>query len=103
MPIKARCGEASEIPEGGSKVVRIKERSIAVFNHHGTLYAIDNTCPHQGGPLGEGYLEANGVVSCPWHGWTFDLKSGISPIDRDVHVACYPVRVEGGQIIVELP
>ena len=103
MPIKARCGPAAEIPEGGSKVVKIKERSIALFNHNGTIYALDNTCPHQGGPLGEGYLEANGVVSCPWHGWTFDLRSGISPIDKDVSVGCYPVKVEAGQIVVELP
>lgn len=103
MPIKARCGPAGEIPEGGSKVVKVKEHSIALFRHDGVIYAIENTCPHQGGPLGEGYLEANGVVSCPWHGWTFDLKTGVSPLDRDVRVGCYPVTVEGGQVVVELP
>ena len=84
-------------------MVQIKDRSIALFNWDGTFYALDNTCPHQGGPLGEGYLEASGVVSCPWHGWTFDLKSGVSPIDADLKVGCYPVRVEKGQIIVEIP
>jgi NAD(P)H-dependent nitrite reductase small subunit len=103
MAVKARCGRADEIPPGSSKVVQVREHAIAIFNHAGTLYALENTCPHQGGPLGEGYLEADGVVSCPWHGWTFDLKTGISPIDRDVHVGCYPVSVEDGQIVVELP
>lgn len=103
MPVKARCGAAGDIPEGGSKVVKVKGHVIALFRHGGAIYAIENTCPHQGGPLGEGYLEANGVVSCPWHGWTFDLKTGVSPLDRDVRVGCYPVIVEAGQVVVELP
>jgi nitrite reductase (NADH) small subunit/3-phenylpropionate/trans-cinnamate dioxygenase ferredoxin subunit len=103
MPIKARCGRADEIPPGGSKVVQVRELAVAIFNVAGTFYAVENTCPHQGGPLGEGYLEENGVISCPWHGWTFDLKTGVSPLDRDVRVGCYPVRVEDGLLVVELP
>ena len=102
MPIKARCGRADQIPPGGSKVVEIKEQVVAIFNMQGEFYALDNTCPHQGGPLGEGYLEEGGVISCPWHGWTFDVKTGISPIDPDLKVSCYPVRIEDGEIIVEI-
>jgi len=102
MPTVARCGRADEIPAGGSKVVQIGDRRIAIFHFEERFYALDDTCPHQGGPLGEGYLEAGGVVSCPWHAWTFDLKTGISPIDKDVAVACHPVRVENGQLIVEI-
>jgi len=102
MPIKARCGQVGEIPHGGSKVVEIKEHTVAIFNIGGTLYAIDNTCPHQGGPLGEGYLEENGVVSCPWHAWNFDIRTGISPVDPEVRVACHKVSVENGDIIVEI-
>ena len=52
MPIKARCGRADEIPPGSSKVVQIHEHVVAIFNVDGRLHAIDNTCPHQGGPLG---------------------------------------------------
>ena len=103
MPVKARCGKAAELPPGASKVVEIRGRAIAIFNLNGTLHALDNTCPHQGGPLGEGYLEESGVVSCPWHGWTFDLKTGVSPIDPDLKVGCYAVRVVDGVIVVELP
>jgi NAD(P)H-dependent nitrite reductase small subunit len=103
MPLTARCGAASDLPPGSSKVVKVKDHLLALFNFAGAIYALDNTCPHQGGPLGEGYLETNGVVSCPWHGWTFDLKTGVSPIDGDVRVACYPVRVVDGQILVDLP
>lgn len=103
MPIKARCGRADEIPPGGSKVVQVRDLTVAIFNVAGAFYAVENTCPHQGGPLGEGYLEENGVISCPWHGWTFDLRTGVSPLDRDVRVGCYPVRVEDGLLVVELP
>ena len=102
MPIRARCGRADEIPRGGSKVVKIKEHRVALFNWEGEILALDNTCPHQGGPLGEGYLEESGVVSCPWHGWTFDLRTGVSPIDPDVKVRRYPVTVEAGEIIIEI-
>jgi len=102
MPIKARCGRAEEIPAGGSKVVEIKDHTVAIFRVGDDMYAVDNTCPHQGGPLGEGYLEAGGVVSCPWHGWTFDLKTGISPIDADLKIGCYKVEVEAGEIIITM-
>jgi NAD(P)H-dependent nitrite reductase small subunit len=100
MPIKARCGRADGIPAGGSKVVEIKDQTVAIFRMGDELYAVDNTCPHQGGPLGEGYLEEGGIVSCPWHGWTFDLKTGVSPIDADLKIGCYQVEVEDGEIIV---
>ncbi len=102
MPIRARCGRADEIPPGASKVVQVNEQRLAIFNWEGTILAIENTCPHQGGPLGEGYLEESGVVSCPWHGWTFDLRTGVSPIDPDVRVRSFPVRIEAGEIIVEI-
>ena len=102
MPVQARCGSAREVPPGSSKVVKVRGHTVAIFNWEGEFVALDNTCPHQGGPLGEGYLEDAGVVSCPWHGWTFDLKTGISPIDPDVCVRTYPVRVEAGEIIVEI-
>ena len=103
MPIKARCGKAADLPPGSSKVVQVRGLAVAIFNMDGTLYALDNTCPHQGGPLGEGYLEESGIVSCPWHGWTFDLKTGVSPLDRELKVGCYPVRVLDGEIVLELP
>lgn len=102
MPLRARCGRADEIPPGGTKVVQVREHVVAIFNLEGTLHAIENACPHQGGPLGEGYLEGDGVVSCPWHGWTFDVRTGVSPIDPDMKVRRYPVKVEAGEIILEI-
>lgn len=102
MSLRARCGRADEIPPGGTKVVQVREHVVAIFNLDGTLHAIENACPHQGGPLGEGYLEGDGVVSCPWHGWTFDVRTGVSPIDPDMKVRRYPVKVEAGEIILEI-
>ena len=102
MAIHARCGSPGEIPPGSSKVVSVNEHVVAIFNLGGTYYAIDNVCPHQGGPLGEGHLEENGVVSCPWHAWNFDIRTGQSPIDPDVKVRTFPVRVENGQLIVQI-
>jgi NAD(P)H-dependent nitrite reductase small subunit len=103
MAIKARCGRAEDLPPGSSKVVQVREHMVAIFNVDGHLHAIDNSCPHQGGPLGEGYLEDDAVVSCPWHGWTFSVRTGVSPIDPDMKVACYAVRIESGEIVVEIP
>ncbi|HXH27894.1 MAG TPA: Rieske (2Fe-2S) protein [Candidatus Polarisedimenticolia bacterium] len=102
MPLKARCGRADEIPPGGSKVVQVREHTVAIFNLEGTLYAIDNVCPHQGGPLGEGYLEEDGTVSCPWHAWNFDVRTGISPVDPEVRVTTHRITVQDGEIIVEI-
>ena len=65
----------SEVPVGTAREVVSGDRVIALFNVAGTFYALDGVCPHQGGPLGQGTLEGC-VVTCPWHGWQFDVTSG---------------------------
>ncbi len=67
--------KVDEIPSGAGKVVFAGDRAIALFNVNGTFYAIDNTCPHRGGPLGEGELDG-ATVTCPLHGWQYDVTSG---------------------------
>ena len=76
---------------------------LAVFNLGGTFYALNNTCTHAGGPLGEGEVNGN-VVTCPWHGSRFDIHTGqvLQPPARRPVVA-YPARVQGGEVFVELP
>ena len=103
MPVKARCGRADEIPAGGSKVVEIKGQNVAIFKADGVLYAVENTCPHQGGPLGEGYLEDNCIVSCPWHAWSFDVTTGINPMNSDIKQPVFQVTLEGNDVCVEVP
>jgi 3-phenylpropionate/trans-cinnamate dioxygenase ferredoxin subunit len=75
---------------------------IALFNLGGTFYAIDDTCPHRGGPLSQGFIQGD-VVVCPWHGARFRLGTGevLSPPAQQ-GVACYPVRVHGQDIEIEI-
>lgn len=96
-----RVCSVSEIPEGEVRVVECGERSLALSNVDGELYAIDNVCTHDGGPLGEGRLQ-RGRVICPRHGAAFDAKTGAAltlPAVRGV--AAYDVNVEGDDVFVE--
>ncbi|MDA0351174.1 MAG: non-heme iron oxygenase ferredoxin subunit [Chloroflexi bacterium] len=96
-----RVGAIDDIPEGEVRVVECAGRSLALSNIDGELYAIDNVCTHDGGPLGEGRLQ-RGRVICPRHGAAFDAKTGkvlSLPAVRDV--AAYPVTTEGGSVLVE--
>lgn len=86
----------------GGKLVEVQGHALAVFNLGGTVYAIDNTCTHRGGPLAEGTV-AGDVVSCPWHGGRFNIKTGAvagPPPTRDVR--SYAVRTNGDAVEVEL-
>ena len=84
--------QTSEIQPGESKVVKVLNESVAVFNANGQFYAIDNTCPHQGGPLGEGDLEGE-VVTCPWHEWQYNVRTGCPIVTPAVKT--YDVRMDG--------
>ncbi len=88
-----------EVPEGEGKVVEVNGEKVALFQMQGEFYAIDNTCVHHGGPLGEGILEG-ATVTCPWHGWQYDITTGVSPVNPAARVSTYPVRVEGDDVLV---
>ncbi len=96
-----KIAKAAEIPSGSGKTFEVGDRPIAVFNCDGTFYAIDDTCPHQGGPLGEGEL-AGTVVTCPWHEWRYDIRTGVNEDDPACKVASYAVKVEGDDILVAI-
>ena len=91
----------SELPAGSGKVVDVEGKEIALFNMDGTFCAIDNICKHQGGPLGEGYLEG-AVVTCPWHGWEYDVSTGACQTNPAVKQAQFNVKVEGDDILIEV-
>ncbi len=93
-----RVAATGDIAPGTGKTIEVNGKEIALFNAGGTFYAIDNTCPHRGGPLGEGELEGK-VVTCPWHSWQYDVSNGESLTD-DLKVACYPVKVEGDAVLL---
>ena len=72
---------------------------VALGHRDGVYYAIKNSCPHMGGELGEGLLQGD-VVTCPWHGWRFNVKTGKNPEADVVGVRTFEVRVEGDEIFI---
>jgi nitrite reductase (NADH) small subunit len=98
---RVRVVRSSDVPAGEGRVVEAGGRSLALFNVDGAYYAIDNSCAHRGGPLGEGELDGT-VVTCPWHGWRWDVKSGANANNPAVKMACFPVSVEAGDVFVEI-
>ena len=98
MP-RVRAGSTKDVPAGEGRVVEAGGRTVALFNVDGAFYALDNTCAHRGGPLGEGDTEGT-IVICPWHGWRWDVTTGANANNPAVRVSCYPVTVEQGGIFV---
>jgi len=92
---------ADALEPGASVSVEIEGQRIALFNVDGNVYAIDDVCPHQGGPLGEGALSGC-YVTCPWHAWDFDVTTGELDGDPETQVETFDVRVEGGDILIRL-
>ena len=70
-----KAANVGDIPDGEGIVVEIEGRPIAVFNKDGEYFATDDTCPHQGGSLGQGEIDGDEIV-CPWHEWRFNIKNG---------------------------
>jgi len=97
-----KVAKAADVPPGQGRVVQAGEKSLALFNVDGAYHVIDNTCPHRGGPLGDGDLEGR-VAICPWHGWRWDVTTGANVNNPAVRVACFPATVMGGDVYVELP
>ena len=94
----ARIGD---LAPGQSRQVTVHDRWVGLFNIAGTYYAIDNLCLHRGGPLCKGPL-AGPVVTCPWHGWQFDVPSGACVQDPVVGVTRHEVRIVGDEIQIAL-
>lgn len=97
----AKVLDTVDLNPGEGRVVEVEGKTLALFNVDGTFYAVDNTCLHRGGPLGEGELEG-ATVTCPWHGWRWDVATGAHSNNPSLRLACFPVRVEGSSVFVEL-
>ena len=101
MPFQ-KLASLDELPEGCViEVVRGREL-YALCNVGGEIRALHGVCPHHGGPLGQGALR-DGIVSCPWHAWPFDSATGACGFSPDLRIPTYSVRVEGRDILVDLP
>jgi nitrite reductase/ring-hydroxylating ferredoxin subunit len=102
MPFVA-VARAAEIPVGKARFVEHAAVPVAVFNAGGgRFYAVSALCPHEDGPLAEGWLEGDTVV-CPWHGFDFDVATGACHVAEDLSIGVYPTRVSNGVVEVELP
>lgn len=89
----------SEIAPGSGRTVYANGHQIALFNHGGSFYAIDDSCPHRGAPLSEGYVQGDRVL-CSWHCFDFNLKTGACEVVPELKVSTYEVRVEGDTVYV---
>ncbi len=96
-----KVAKTSEIKAGQSRLVDVKGKQIALFNVGGEFFALDNACTHEEGPLAEGEISGHKVI-CPWHGATFDVRTGevLGPPAYEA-VARFSVRVTGTDIEVE--
>lgn len=93
--------EVAEVPRGRAKVVSVAGTPIALLNVGGTIYALEHSCPHQGGPIGEGEIEGT-TITCPWHEWKFDIRTGANDRDPTILAKTYQVRVVEGMVLVEV-
>lgn len=96
-----RVAKVAEIPSGTIREFQVEGKAIALANVGGKFHAINNTCLHRGGPLGDGVLEGN-VVTCPWHGWQYDVSTGKVQQNPAVGVDCYALEVRGEDIFVSV-
>ncbi|MFN8006503.1 MAG: Rieske (2Fe-2S) protein [Terriglobia bacterium] len=94
-----KVAKVADLAPGHGASVVANGKNIAVFNVNGSFYAIDGTCVHRGGPLGEGELNGT-VVTCPWHRWTYDVTTGAGVLNPAAKVACYETKVESEDILV---
>jgi nitrite reductase (NADH) small subunit len=97
-----RIGAAAQLPPDSMIEARVTGKEYAVCNVAGSLHAISGICPHRGGPLGQGAL--NGFhVTCPWHAWEFDCRTGAYELDPAKRLATYEVKVEGPDLLLNVP
>jgi nitrite reductase (NADH) small subunit len=97
-----RVMSISELPPAGeAREVVCGEKLLCIANSGGSISAMDNVCPHRGGPLGQGIVE-DGKIICPWHAWAFDAKTGVAVHTPNAKVDIYEIKVEGEDVLVKL-
>lgn len=96
-----RIATVTECPPGSSLERVAAGQVVALFNVAGEFYALDGVCPHQGGPLGKGQLNQC-QLSCPWHGWQFDVRSGQNQANVTINQPTFDVKVEQDCVYVNL-
>jgi nitrite reductase/ring-hydroxylating ferredoxin subunit len=101
MPTWTRLISTSDLADGSAKVVLLADSEVAVFKIGGEFYAIENECLHRGGPLGEGQLRGQ-IVTCPWHGWKYDVSTGALELMPTLKVRRFNVEVRGDDVFIDI-
>ena len=96
-----KVAETKDLAPGAAKTVEVNGKEVALFNVGGSFYAVDNTCKHRGGSLGEGELDGP-VVTCPLHAWTYDVTTGECFDDPACSIDRFAVRIEDDDVLIEL-
>jgi nitrite reductase (NADH) small subunit len=97
-----KVGSLAKLPAGSVMEASIGEERYAICNVGGAVHALAGTCPHRGGPLGQGAV--NGAnLTCPWHAWEFDCRTGANDYDPAVKIATYTVQIAGDDILIDIP
>ena len=99
QPELVTVARVEDVPPGTVKAVQAGEEPIALANVDGIFYATQGKCLHLQGPLGEGRLD-NSYLRCPWHGWTYDVRTGKNDFDLAIQLRTYEVQVEDGDVKV---
>jgi nitrite reductase (NADH) small subunit/3-phenylpropionate/trans-cinnamate dioxygenase ferredoxin subunit len=102
MSKTAVVAKLTDIPPGTCLTVEAAGITAVLFNVDGTLYALDNTCPHAGGPLGEGTFEGE-MIQCPWHRWRYNVRTGEKLANPEFKVPCYRVETHGDAVHLIVP
>jgi len=93
--------KVENIPLGASRCIELGDVQVGIFHRPDGFFAIDNLCPHRGAPLHDGFVQ-DGLVTCPWHQWQFQLSDGVCRNIPKVKVAAFPVEVRDGAIWIDL-
>ena len=95
-----RIEDIDQIPDDEGFVAEVDGKEVAIFRCAEEYFAVENCCPHRGGPVAEGEYE-EGVVTCPWHAWPFDVRSGKCMINDSARLATYEIRLKSGHLWVK--
>ncbi len=98
---KVKACKVNDVQEGRGKVIFANGKEVALFKVNGQFFAMDNTCPHQGGSLGDGSLN-NDIVTCPLHAWQFNVKTGTSLLLEHIKLDSYKIEVHGEDVFIHV-
>ena len=101
MPHWVRIAAVADCPPGAARELVAEDRIVALFHVDDEFFALDGICPHQGGPLGKGTL-AGCILTCPWHGWQFNVRTGQHQTNASIVHPGFPVKVKGDDVFIDL-